>query len=135
VFRTPRILVVDDNETLRTLVAQALECEGYVAIAVDSGEAALDVARFEPPDLCLIDYVMPGMSGAELIRALRSSSDERLRSVPAIGLSAYAEAERAMLEAGAIAAMKKPVAYGPLLEHVRRTLGPALVMAEQPSSP
>ena len=43
-----RILVVDDNETLRTLVAQVLEAEGYVVMAAESGEAALEVARFAP---------------------------------------------------------------------------------------
>ena len=130
-IRAARILVVDDNETLRTLVAQALESEGYVAIAADSGEAALEVARFAPPDLCVVDYIMPGMNGADLVRALRASTDERLRRVPAIGLSGYAEAERAMLEAGATAWMRKPVAYGPLLEHVGRMLAPQLLSVQE----
>ncbi len=117
-----RILVVDDNETLRTLVAQVLESEGYVAIAADSGEAALEVARFSPPDLFLVDHVMPGMTGAELIRALRASSDERLRGIPAIGLSAYDSARVELVAAGAVAAIGKPVAYAVLLDQVRRTL-------------
>ena len=117
-----RILVVDDNETLRTLVAQVLEAEGYVAIAAESGEAALEVARFAPPDLFLVDHVMPGMTGAELIRALRTSVDERLRNIPAIGLSAYDGARHELIAAGAVAAIGKPVAYGVLLEQVRRAL-------------
>lgn len=120
-----RILVVDDNETLRTLVAQVLESEGYVAIAAESGEAALEVARFAPPDLFLVDQVMPGMTGAELIRTLRSSDDERLRIVPAIGLSAYDSARHELIAAGAVAAIGKPIAYGALLEQVRRTLDAA----------
>lgn len=113
---------MDDNETLRTLVAQALESEGYVAIAAESGEAALEVAGFAPPDLCLVDQIMPGMTGAELIRALRASVDERLRSVPAIGLSAYDSARHELLAAGAVAAIGKPVAYAALLDQVRRAL-------------
>ncbi|MGC3996802.1 MAG: response regulator [Anaeromyxobacter sp.] len=124
--RAPRILVVDDNEVLRTLVAQALEGEGYVAIAADSGEAALDVASFDPPDLCVVDQVMPGMSGAELIRALRSSQDERLRRIPAIGLTGYTGAERELIAAGACSAMPKPVCYGTLFERVRTVLGEQL---------
>lgn len=121
--RPARILVVDDNDTLRTLIAQALESEGYVAIAASSGEEALEVARFSPPDLCLVDHVMPGMNGAELIRAMRSSDDEWLRSVPSIGLSAYEAARRELLAAGAVGAVGKPVTYGALLELVRATLG------------
>jgi CheY-like chemotaxis protein len=123
VARAARILVVDDNDTLRTLIAQALESEGYVAIAAGSGEEAMEVAHFSPPDLCLIDQVMPGMTGAELIRALRASEDERLRAVPAIGLSAYEAARHELLAAGAVNAMGKPVTYGALLELVRITLG------------
>jgi len=123
VARAARILVVDDNDTLRTLIAQALESEGYVAISASSGEEALEVARFSPPDLCLVDHVMPGMNGSELIRALRSCDDERLRSVPAIGLSAYEAARHELIAAGAVGAVGKPVTYGTLLELVRSTLG------------
>lgn len=118
-----RILVVDDNETLRTLIAQALESEGYVAIGASSGEEAIEVASFSPPDLCLVDQVMPGMTGSDLIRAMRSSGDERLRAIPAIGLSAYAGARDELLAAGAVMAIGKPVAYGDLLDRVRSTLG------------
>lgn len=120
--RAARILIVDDNEILRTLVAQALESEGYVAIAAESAEAALEVAEFEPPDLYLVDQVMPGMNGADLIRALRASGDERIRNAPAIGLSGYDGAQEELLAAGAVAAIRKPVAYGLLLEKVRSAL-------------
>ncbi len=120
--RAQRILIVDDNGVLRALLAQALESAGYVAIAVDSGEAALEVARFDPPDLCVVDQVMPGMSGAELVRALRASGDEHLRRIPVIGLSGMSGAERLLIEAGADAALPKPFREGPLLEMVQRTL-------------
>jgi len=115
--------VVDDNETLRTLLAQVLESEGYVAIAVDSGEAALEVAHFAVPDLCLVDQVMPGMVGADLIRSLRASINERVRNIPAIGLSAYEDARKELLAAGAVAVIGKPIAYEVLLEKVRDALG------------
>jgi CheY-like chemotaxis protein len=118
-----RILVVDDNETLRTLIAQALESEGYVAIGAGSGEEAMEVANFSPPDLCLVDQIMPGMTGADLIRALHASLDERLRTVPAIGLSAYPGAREELVAAGAVSAIGKPVAYGDLLDRIRRTIG------------
>ena len=128
------ILVVDDNEILRTLLVQALESEGYLALAADSGEAALEVAGFDPPDLCLVDHVMPGMSGADLIRALRTSTDERLRHIPAIGLSAYDGAHSELLAAGAATALKKPVAYGPLLDTVRAALSGAGLSPDCPAA-
>jgi two-component system phosphate regulon response regulator PhoB len=59
-----RILVVDDNQILRTLLAQVLEAAGYIAIAAESAEAALEVLRFQPPDLCLVDQVMLRTSGS-----------------------------------------------------------------------
>lgn len=124
-----RILVVDDNETLRTLLAQALESNGYVALAADSGESALDVARFDPPDLCVVDQVMPGMSGSDLIRTLRASPDERLRRMPIIGLSGVAGADVALLDAGADVAIRKPFAEGPLIELVRSSLARAPALA------
>ncbi len=120
--RGQRILIVDDNGVLRALLAQTLESAGYVAIGADSGEAALEVARFDPPDLWLVDQVMPGMSGAELVRALRASEDEQLRRVPVIGLTGVSGAERLLLEAGADAAMPKPFREGPLLEMVQEAL-------------
>jgi CheY-like chemotaxis protein len=129
--RAFRILVVDDNEVLRTLVSQVLEAEGYVAIPVESAEAALEVARFAQPDLCIVDQVMPGMSGAEFIRTLRAGEDEQLRSIPAVGMSAYEGAQAELLAAGAIAALKKPIRYGPLLDLIRDALsGPCAEAAQ-----
>jgi two-component system phosphate regulon response regulator PhoB len=117
-----RILVVDDNQILRTLLTQVLEAAGYIAIAAESAEAALEVLRFQPPDLCLVDQVMPGMSGADLIRTLRASPDERLRGIPAIALTGLAGTEGEMIAAGAVAAIRKPCAEKPLLDGVREAL-------------
>ena len=117
-----RILVVDDNLPLRVMLAQVLERAGYVAFVADSGEAALEVARFDPPDLCLVDQNMPGMTGAELIRALRSSSDERLRRIPAIGLTGLERFAKDLVAAGALFALRKPIDEGPWLERVERAM-------------
>jgi CheY-like chemotaxis protein len=104
------------------MLSLALESAGYVAYGADSGEAALEVARFDPPDLCLVDQCMPGMTGAELIRALRSSSDERLRRIPAIGLTGLDRAARDLVAAGALFALKKPLDEGAWLERVEHAL-------------
>lgn len=131
--RPKRILVVDDNLTLRVLLAQAFEEAGYVAIAADSAEAALDVARFDPPDLWVVDHHMPGMDGAQLIRELRRSPDERLRKVPAIGLTGYEEAAQDLVDAGALCAFTKACGERPLLDRVASAL--ASLDACQPSLP
>jgi len=120
--RPKRILVVDDNLTLRVLLSHALEEAGYVAIAAESAEAALAVAQFDPPDLWLVDHHMPGMDGAQLIRELRRSPDERLRAAPAIGLTGYEEAAQDLVAAGAVCALAKPCGERPLLEQVARVL-------------
>jgi CheY-like chemotaxis protein len=117
-----RILVVDDNALLRTLLTQSLEHAGYEALSAESGEAALEAVRLSPPDVCVVDQVMPGMSGSELIRALRASPDERVRSLPAVGLSGWEGAERELLAAGAAVAVRKPCGVEPLLAGVRRAL-------------
>lgn len=127
-----RILVVDDNRTLRVLLAHALEEAGFVAIAAESGEAALEVVRFDPPDLCVVDHHMPGMDGAQFIRALRGSDDARLRAIPAIGLTGYPEARLALLDAGARCVLDKPFREGPLLVAVGAALG---LTPDRPAAP
>jgi CheY-like chemotaxis protein len=124
VNRPVRILVVDDNLPLRLMVAQALEEQGYVTVAAESGEAALEAAAYEPPDLCVVDFFMPGMSGAQLIRALRASSDARLRQVPIIGLTSYENGDRELTGAGAALVLRKPSSEATLLEAVERLLPP-----------
>lgn len=120
-----RILVVDDNLTLRVLLGHALEEAGYLALSAESGEAALEVIRFDPPDLLVVDHHMPGMNGDELVRRLRRAPEEWLRAIPAIGLTGYPEARQALLDAGARCVLDKPFAEGPLLAAVAAALGQA----------
>jgi CheY-like chemotaxis protein len=121
--RPTRVLVVDDNLPLRLMVSQALEEHGYVTVAADSAEEALEAASFQPPDLCVIDYFMPGMSGAELIRELRGSVDERLRRVRVIGLTGYEGGDRELLLAGADLVLRKPWNEAALLAGVAQLMG------------
>src|SRR3984957_20923601 len=83
---SPRILVVEDESDLAVLLAYNLEAEGYVAECVERGdEAELKLAE-SPPDLLILDWMLPGVSGIEVCRRLRSS--EPTRSLPVIMVTA-----------------------------------------------
>lgn len=118
-----RILVVDDNHLIRKLIGLILEGAGYTPIDADSGEAALALALADPLDLVIVDEVMPGMLGSELVRLLRRSRERRLRNLAVVGISGHDGAARALLQAGADAFVAKPVEEHPLLDAVARALG------------
>lgn len=69
----PRILVVDDNAMMRTVMRSALERAGHRVVLADNGEKALKAAAGEPFDLMVTDVQMPRMGGVDLVRALRKS--------------------------------------------------------------
>ena len=65
------VLVVDDEQDIRDLVRFRLEHDGYRVITATDGEAALSLARAERPDLCVLDVMMPKLSGLEVLAELR----------------------------------------------------------------
>jgi CheY-like chemotaxis protein len=127
-----RILVVDDNRLILRLLALALEEVGFEAVPADCAEAALAIARADPPDACVVDQEMPGRTGAELVRLLRWSSDARLRRLPVIGMSAYPAAEAELRAAGACAFLRKPVDDAALVEALVEALAPRRRIAAAP---
>jgi len=110
IIRSPkRILVVEDNATLRGLVSLALESHGYVPLGAESCEAALELAAIDPPDVWIVDHTMPGMTGAELVRCLRASADARIREAPVLGVSGRDDGASELLLAGAGRTLLKPL--------------------------
>ena len=83
------VLVADDEPHLLRLVKFRLEREGYNVITATDGEAALELARSERPDLCVLDVMMPKRSGFEVLKALRA--DESHRGMKVIMLTARAQ--------------------------------------------
>jgi DNA-binding response OmpR family regulator len=81
-----RILVVDDEQSIREVVAQYLELEGYTVMQASNGLDALRVAEAYPPDLVILDLMLPGIDGLEVCRRLRSVS-----AVPVLMLTARAD--------------------------------------------
>jgi len=81
------VLVIEDERDLAAGICANLELEGYTAIVAHSGEAALNLAREHSPDLVVLDLMLPGMSGFEVLRALRATA----ASMPILILSARVE--------------------------------------------
>jgi PAS domain S-box-containing protein len=117
-----RLLVVDDNADLRDYMSRILRAAGHdVRLAAD-GEAALEAARAEPPDLVLSDVMMPRLDGFGLLRELRA--DPRLRDTPVLMLSARA-GEEALVDGiahGADDYLTKPFSSRELLARVSGNL-------------
>ncbi|MEM8602299.1 MAG: response regulator transcription factor [Cyanobacteria bacterium P01_H01_bin.121] len=117
---TAQILIVEDEEKLARFIELELGYEGYqVQVALD-GLSGLTKAREEKPDLILLDWMLPGLTGVELCRRLRSTGDK----VPIILLTAKDEVgdRVAGLDAGADDYVIKPFSIEELLARVRANL-------------
>ncbi|HEY7470089.1 MAG TPA: response regulator transcription factor [Acidimicrobiia bacterium] len=117
--RRQRILVVEDEPGLAESIRYSLDVEGFDVLVADTGVAGLDSARVNQPDLVLLDLMLPGMSGLDVCRQIRASSD-----VPIIMLTAKdAESDKvAGLELGADDYMTKPFSMRELVARIRAQL-------------
>lgn len=88
----PLVLLADDNADMREYLGRLLSSQGYQVESVSNGQAALDRAHANPPDIVLTDVMMPRLDGFGLLKALRDN--ERTRTVPIIMLSARAGRKR-----------------------------------------
>ena len=118
-----RVVVADDDADIRDLVAFKLEAAGMDVVAVADGAAALEACQDVPPDLVILDVMMPGMSGLDVCRALRDSIG--LAQVPVILLTARAqESDVAQgFDAGADDYVVKPFSPRELASRVAAVLG------------
>ena len=114
------VLIVDDDDDVRNAVAEVLEDGNYRSLRAANGAAALEQLRSATPRPCviLLDVMMPVMDGHEF-RALQQS-DEALREIPVVVLSAHADAKRSAAGMAAAAFLKKPIDLSELLQIVRQ---------------
>ena len=116
------VLVVEDEPAIQVLVAACLQNAGHQVVRADTAEEAMNRVKEVLPDVVLLDWMMPGMSGLQLARRLRS--DERTRDLPIIMLTARSEENDkiAGLEAGADDYLTKPFSPRELLARIKAVL-------------
>lgn len=117
-----KILVVDDEPDIRKYLLLRLQKRGYATNSAKCGMEALELLRQDPPDLVLLDIKMPRMSGYDVLREMRS--DERLRGIPVIFVTAHADTH--IEQEGAIEAddlLLKPFETEDLFEKITRLIG------------
>lgn len=115
------ILLVDDDSEVRTALRDILTAERCIVHIARDGQQALHVLdRIDPPDLILLDYMMPGMNGAQFLAA--RERNPRLRAIPVVILSAWSR-EWAKEPLGVVEVLAKPVGLDRLLAVVDRVCG------------
>jgi two-component system, OmpR family, phosphate regulon response regulator PhoB len=116
------ILVVEDEPAIQELIAVNLEHAGHHVMRAKDAESALGLVKSALPDVLLIDWMLPGMSGASLAKQLRQ--DERTRQIPIIMLTARAAEQDkvAGLEAGADDYITKPFSPKELVARIKAVL-------------
>lgn len=119
---TPRILIVEDEDALATLLQYNLEKEGYEVTAAGDGEEALLQVQERLPDLIVLDWMLPKVSGIEVCRRLRQRPESR--NVPIIMLTARGEETDRIrgLDTGADDYVVKPFAMSELAARIRAVL-------------
>jgi two-component system response regulator MprA len=117
---SPRILAVDDDPKILSLMRRGLAFAGYAVDLAPDGETALTVARDRPPDLVVLDVMLPGMDGLEVCRRLRAGEP----NLPILMLTAKDRVPDrvAGLDAGADDYLVKPFAFDELLARIRALL-------------
>lgn len=120
-----RILVVDDDPTIRRLVHDVLTLEGYEVEQAEDGFVALRILEARRPDAVVLDLMLPGLDGHELLRRIRDAPGPRLPVVMLTAVDA-ADAAAQARDSGADAFLGKPFEPVDLLDWLERLLaGPA----------
>lgn len=116
------ILIVDDNEDVVTTYRVVLERMGYAVDVARDGNECLERIEKEPPDLVLLDVLLPGLSGSEVCRKIKETARTSDLPVVAITASVAADTREKMKEVGADAFLLKPIAVSDLNSIVKKFL-------------
>ncbi|WP_404710428.1 MHYT domain-containing protein [Sphingomonas sp. MMS24-J13] len=116
----PKVLLVDDDRDVRSMLASALDAQGYLVDEAEDGEAALNALEARLPDIAVLDFAMPGMNGAELARRIA----ERWPALPIVFASGFADTDAIQAVAGAdVRMLRKPFRVNELFRTLENALG------------
>ena len=115
------ILIIDDSNLARASIRKILAPEGYEILEATGGEEGLKMLSQHSPDCILMDLLMPGMTGTEVLEQLRSTGS----TTPVVIITAdiQTSVRDRCLELGAFAVVNKPLLFETLLDTVKETLG------------
>ncbi len=122
--RTPEVLVVDDTPEVAEATVEGLRLCGVRAQAVYDGDAAVERMRSGSIDVCVVDLVMPGMTGPQVVERMRSVGQPV--SVIAVSGHEVPEMMRQVASLGDVSCMRKPISIRELAQTIARTRGRAL---------
>lgn len=130
-----RILVVDDSPTIRRVVETSLSAAGYAVLSSVDGTAALNDARTVEPDIILLDFLMPGMNGYQVVKAL--SANEETRDIPIVLMATRNDQipDQALKGLGVVETLQKPFSPDELQALVARVIAKHGVRAREETAP
>jgi DNA-binding response OmpR family regulator len=119
-----RVLIVEDELNIAEALRFVLGREGFDVACVADGQDALRLLRADPPDLLVLDVMLPGLNGFEVLKAMRA--DAALRMLPVAVLTAKTQAadRQRALDLGARICIAKPFSNADLVEQLRRLVPP-----------
>lgn len=119
---TSRVLIVEDEPNIVESLSFVLTREGFEVASVLDGEAAVKALRHDPPDLMILDVMIPRLNGFEVLKVVKS--DPLLKSIPVIVLTAKGQLQDRRLaeEIGSDGFMTKPFSNRDIVEQVRRLI-------------
>ncbi len=127
-----KIMVVDDKRDMADAAKMVLDMEGYEVVTAYDGDEALRVAEAELPNLIFLDMQMPGKTGLEVCKILKSSA--KTRNIPVLLFTASGlKVEDLVIQAGADGFFRKPFAPADLVAEVKKRLDQA--KAQKPPNP
>lgn len=129
-----RILVIDDDPKIVAFIRRGLAFEGHEVVTAGAGEGGLQAARKEPPDLVILDLMMPGLDGYEVCRRLRSGLGPGLPILMLTARDAVSDRVKG-LDMGADDYMVKPFAFEELLARIRALLRRSAAAAAAEDAP
>lgn len=116
-----KILIVDDSDDTREMMAKLLELETFMVFTAEDGQAGLRVATEQRPNLIITDINMPNMNGIEMIKHVRRQ--QGMERVPIMAITAYGNGvAKEALEAGADRAATKPIQFSVLIVEIKELL-------------